>query len=714
VTAYQEANVWKDFYNITGGGLSFNVNVNISTLGSITAPASGLYPANTNITLTATPVSSSNFIGWTTGNGDPISNEPTLNFLLTDNTVITAVFGNTGNYPITAGTLKDIAGIETVTHLTLTGEIDARDVKFMRDDMPYLTELDLSGATIVAYEGKDGTYPWEYPSSFLYPANEMPNLAFYNGYQGKTSLTSIILPNGLNSIGSGAFTYCSGLTSINIPAGVDSIKDAALYSAGLTSINIPVGVTFIGEFVFGGCHRLTSIILPDGLTSIEDYAFAYCNNLTTITNLNPVPQSINSNVFEGVDKSACELHVSSSLYNAYSTADVWKEFHVVSVNMYTVNTNSDNGSATGSGIYEANTSVTVIATPSSGYQFKDWTSNQTTVSSKNPYTFTVTQDIDLTANFEAIAYNIRYELDGGVNHPENPSTYTINDSISLKAPSRDDYLFVGWSNDGIIAKGATGEQTFTASWQHNNIVITINGEEVDISNSANDSVFEYTVKECDESSIQLDLGALPNTTITVDGVEQQGSEITLQGDITTVNINIESIDKDYTLKISSPITGDLYHRRWDDVIAINRNHETNGGHNVSDIQWYHKDGTSAGGGDYLELSNNKTLDDYYSNVKTVETDAWHRVCATETKSTAQIIAYPNPVPRGGKVTVQLPESFVGSVLKVYDIKGSLVKSDISLPVTINNIDVSEHTPGIYLLQVSDRNGNRQTVKIIIE
>jgi hypothetical protein len=54
------------------------------------------------------------------------------------------------------------------------------------------------------------------------------------------------------------------------------------------------------------------------------------------------------------------------------------------------------------------------------------------------------------------------------------------------------------------------------------------------------------------------------------------------------------------------------------------------------------------------------------------------------------------------------------VLNIYNITGALVKSGLSLPTTVNSIDVSEHAAGIYLLQVIDKTGNRQTIKIIIE
>jgi hypothetical protein len=173
VNAYQEADGWKEFYTVTGGGLSFNVSVNNDALGSVTAPESGLYPVGTNITLTATPAQGYNFIEWQSGKN--IFTDNPLTFDITDDIAVTAVFGNIGVHSVSPGTLKDIPEVETITNLTLTGSIDARDVKFMRDNMPYLAELDLRGVTIAEYEGSEGTYSWGY---FYYLANEIPQYSF--------------------------------------------------------------------------------------------------------------------------------------------------------------------------------------------------------------------------------------------------------------------------------------------------------------------------------------------------------------------------------------------------------------------------------------------------------------------------------------------------------------------------------------------------------
>ena len=96
-------------------------------------------------------------------------------------------------------------------------------------------------------------------------------------------LTSIIIGNGVTSIGNHAFNYCTFLTSIVIPDSVTSIGDDAFYNCeSLTSIIIGNGVTNIGSHAFYYCAFLTSIVIPDSVTSIGNFAFYNCESLTDV------------------------------------------------------------------------------------------------------------------------------------------------------------------------------------------------------------------------------------------------------------------------------------------------------------------------------------------------------------------------------------------------------------------------------------------------
>ena len=105
-----------------------------------------------------------------------------------------------------------------------------------------------------------------------------------------TSVTSVVIPNGVTTIGDQAFRYLDGLTSASIGNGVTSIGVEAFAGCkGLTSVNIGNGVTSIGEEAFVECIGLTSVSIPDSVTSIGFRAFASCTGLTSV--------SISSGVF---------------------------------------------------------------------------------------------------------------------------------------------------------------------------------------------------------------------------------------------------------------------------------------------------------------------------------------------------------------------------------------------------------------------------------
>ncbi|SFO46276.1 leucine-rich repeat domain-containing protein [Prevotella sp. tf2-5] len=99
-----------------------------------------------------------------------------------------------------------------------------------------------------------------------------------------TEIETVIIEDGVTSIGDCAFDYCEGLTSVAIPASVTSIGVGVFYGClGLTSVTIGSGVTSIGYDAFRSCSSLTSVTIPASVTSISVGAFANCSNLATMT-----------------------------------------------------------------------------------------------------------------------------------------------------------------------------------------------------------------------------------------------------------------------------------------------------------------------------------------------------------------------------------------------------------------------------------------------
>lgn len=192
---------------------------------------------------------------------------------------------------ITAGTLTTLLTNQeksSITNLTVTGNIDARDVKCIAYEFSYLTTLDISNTTIQAYSGTDGPF---YLMDIIYPANEFPELSFFVKYIKRPNIKSLLLPVTLTSIGGSSIQYTG----------------------------------------------ISSILIPNKVISIKKTAFQYCANLKTVISLNTTPPTLeDASVFQGSPIST--IYVPVGCVPAYRNKAGWSTFTNILEYILTVST----------------------------------------------------------------------------------------------------------------------------------------------------------------------------------------------------------------------------------------------------------------------------------------------------------------------------------------------------------------------------------------
>ena len=159
-----------------------------------------------------------------------------------------------------------------------------------------------------------------------YAVKSIGSYAFYN-----SSIESLIINEGVESIGPNAFYWCFSLKNISLPSSMNTIGEYAFWNCQIIqNISLPEGVASIGKSAFAACYSLQIVELPSTLTEIGPKAFAGPNSLVLVTSHISQPFSIDQNVFSSdlnnVVTSTAVLSVPSGTLSLYQQAEGWTVF----------------------------------------------------------------------------------------------------------------------------------------------------------------------------------------------------------------------------------------------------------------------------------------------------------------------------------------------------------------------------------------------------
>ena len=272
-----------------------------------------------------------------------------------------------------------------------------------------------------------------------------------NAFYGCNKATSITVADSVTSISQSAFSGCSSLESITLPfvgstkdgtsytnfgyifgtskysnnstyvpaslkkvviTGGTTIADYAFYGcSNITSIKLPDSVTTIGSYAFRGCTGLTSIEIPESVTTIGDYAFYGCTGLTSIE----IPKNVTT-------------IGSAAFYNCTGLTSIEIPENVTSI---------------GSSAFYGCTALTSIEIPENvttinyntfynctGLTSIEISENVTSIGSSAFYGCTALTSIEIPENVTTINYNAFYNCTG-LTSIKLPSTLTTIDNSAF-------------------------------------------------------------------------------------------------------------------------------------------------------------------------------------------------------------------------------------------------------------------------------------------
>lgn len=147
----------------------------------------------------------------------------------------------------------------------------------------------------------------------------------------ETSIEKVTMNEGVTSIGDGAFSGCSGLTTVDIPNSVTSIGDGTFRGCMyLTSVTISPNIQKIGDGVFDGCISLESLIIPPSVSSIGYFAFRDCNSLKSlIIETEKAPYCVNESFGDWTENAT--LHVKDYAVETFKGVEPWNNFKEIIV-----------------------------------------------------------------------------------------------------------------------------------------------------------------------------------------------------------------------------------------------------------------------------------------------------------------------------------------------------------------------------------------------
>ena len=432
--------------NITSGGTqSYTVSVSANPEEGGTVEGGGTYTQGQSCTVTATANEGYTFLNWKEGN-NVVSTNAEYTFNVTSNRTLVANFeAQPQSYTISVSANPTNGG-------TVTG-----GGTYTQGQSCTVTATANTSYTFVNW--KEGNNVVSTNASYTF--NVTANCTLVANFEAQTyTITATANPaNGGTVTGGGTYNHGQQCTLTATPAtGYTFVRWTKNGTQVSTNANYTFTVTesaaFVAHFELQS-YTITATANPtDGGTVAGGGTYDHGQSCTLIATAN-----------EGYDFVRWTKNGTQVSTNASYTFTVTESVAFVAhfeAQTFTVSTTAnptEGGTAAGGGTYTYGSSCTVKASANEGYDFINWTENGNVVSTEAEYTFNVTSNRALTANFELQSIEITAIVD-----PEEGGriiglrTYTYGEEVTLTVETNEDYAFQKWTENGEVV---SEEQTYT-------------------------------------------------------------------------------------------------------------------------------------------------------------------------------------------------------------------------------------------------------------
>lgn len=490
---------------------SYTVTTTASPLTGGTITGAGSYMSGATVTVTATPNNSFEFVEWTE-NGTTVSTNASYSFTINSNRNLVAVFNVVAptTYTVTAtanpsnggrisGAGSYVAGLSVTLNAIASANFEFVD----------WTENGTSISTNASY-------------TFTINSNRTLVANFRSTLPDAYTITATANPANGGRI-TGAGSYASGL-SVTLNASANNGFEFVNWTENGTEVSTSASYTFT-------ITEDRTLVANFNATTPDTYTVTTTANPTnggTVTGSGSYTSGASvtvnataNNGFEFVNWTENGTSVSTNAsytFNITADRNLVANFSAIVPDTYTVTITANptnGGTVTGGGAYTAGSSVTVTATANNGFEFVNWTENGTAVSSNASYSFNITANRNLVANFNSVSTDTYFITSwvngiGGSISPRGTITVNANSNKTYTITPNSGYLIQTLKVDGVDAideiinntytfYNITTDHTIVATFERNVGIEDYNNNQIVVYPNPNNG--EFTIKTNNLSGI---------------------------------------------------------------------------------------------------------------------------------------------------------------------------------------------------------------------